>query len=390
MIAKKPLTERTIQSLKPTGQRFMVWDALVPGFAVRVTENGYLSYVLAARFPGSANSTARAIGTVGKVKLAWARAKAQEWQIAIAEGRDPQVDRAETFRKIAEEYQRREGNALRSAKDRQARLDRLMPLVGDRPLGEGRRGEGGPGFETITDERGPSAGHAAYTLVNTILNWHSKRSEFINPLAKGQVASASTPRERILSDTEIRSLWTATGDSVFGAFVRFLLLTAARRNEAAAMTWSELVDGMWSLPATRNKVGVELSRPLSAAALAILDGLPHYSGFVFTTDQGRTHLRGFSSLKAKLDLASGVGGYTIHDLRRTSRSCMSRAGLEADLSERMLGHLLPGIRKTYDKYDYLREMKLGFEKLAQQIDLIINPPQGNVVPLSQPDATVSA
>src|SRR5262245_6999327 len=135
MIPKKPLTDRTIQSLKPTGQRFMVWDALVPGFAVRVTENGYRSYVLVARF-GSPNSTARAIGTVGKVSLEWARAKAREWQQSLAEGRDPAVDRAETFRKVAEEYQRREGNALRSAKDRQAILDRLYPLVGDRPLGE--------------------------------------------------------------------------------------------------------------------------------------------------------------------------------------------------------------------------------------------------------------
>jgi integrase len=381
MLAKKPLTERTIQSLKPTGQRFMVYDALVPGFAVRMTETGYRTYVLLARFPGSAaNPTARAIGTVGKVSLEWARARAREWQTAIAEGRDPRVDRAETFRKIAEEYQRREGNALRSAKDRQARLDRLMPLVGDRPLGEVRRGEWARVFDTVTDERGPSAGHAAYTLVNTILNWHSKRSEFINPLAKGMVPNASEPRERILSDAELRNLWAATGDGVFGAFVRFLLLTGCRRNEAAAATWAEIVDGVWTLPATRNKVGVEFARPLSDAAKAILDGLPHYPGFVFTTDQGRTHLRGFSSMKAQLDRASGVTQWTIHDCRRSSRSLMSRAGIDADLAERMLGHLLPGIRKTYDRHDYLREMGVGFEKLAQLVEGIVNP-QDNVISL---------
>ena len=91
MLAKRPLTERTIQSLKATGLRQMIYDALIPGFAVRVTETGYRTYVLLARFPGSANPTARAIGTVGKVSLEWARAKAREWQQAIAEGHDPKV-----------------------------------------------------------------------------------------------------------------------------------------------------------------------------------------------------------------------------------------------------------------------------------------------------------
>src|SRR5262249_60180519 len=86
MLAKRPLTQRTIDSLKVTGERFFVHDALVPGFAVRMTEGGYRSFVLIARFPGSSNSTARSIGTVGKVSLEWARAKAREWQQSIAEG----------------------------------------------------------------------------------------------------------------------------------------------------------------------------------------------------------------------------------------------------------------------------------------------------------------
>ena len=66
-LAKRPLTDRSITALKPapSGKRMLVWDAIVPGLAVRVTDRGAKSFVLVARFGGSVNPTARAIGKVG-------------------------------------------------------------------------------------------------------------------------------------------------------------------------------------------------------------------------------------------------------------------------------------------------------------------------------------
>src|SRR6516225_4759544 len=92
MHAKKPLTDRAIHALKAAakGKRKLIWDALVPGLAVRVTDTGAKSFVLVARFPGSPNPTARALGTVGAVGLEDARIKAREWHKAIASGVDPQ------------------------------------------------------------------------------------------------------------------------------------------------------------------------------------------------------------------------------------------------------------------------------------------------------------
>jgi hypothetical protein len=76
----------------------------------------------------------------------------------------------------------------------------------------------------------------------------------------------------------------------------------------------------------------------------------------------------------------GVKGWTLHDLRRTGRSLMSRAGVPTDHAERCLGHVIGGVRGIYDHYAYYDEKKVAFAALADQIDRIINP-QDNVIPM---------
>ena len=126
---------------------------------------------------------------------------------------------------------------------------------------------------------------------------------------------------------------------------------------------------------------VDLVRPLSPAAQDVLAKLPRIgkAGYVFTTD-GRSGLGGFSKFKRKLDKASGVTGWTLHDLRRTARSLMSRAGIPSDHAERCLGHVIGGVRGVYDRHEFHAEKKRAYEALAAQIERIVNP-KDNVVPL---------
>ena len=80
------------------------------------------------------------------------------------------------------------------------------------------------------------------------------------------------------------------------------------------MRWGEIADGMWTLPAGRNKTQLELIRPLSKAALAIVEAQPRNGEFIFSRT-GSDPLGGISSAKAALDHASGVSGRRFHDLR---------------------------------------------------------------------------
>jgi integrase len=137
------------------------------------------------------------------------------------------------------------------------------------------------------------------------------------------------------------------------------------------MTWAEIDGGDWILPAARNKTKVELVRPLSRAAVAILNECPRECPWVFSM-RGVAPIAGnISDAKPIFDKACGVTGYTIHDLRRSSRSLMSRAGVDADIAERCLGHVIPGVRGTYDRHEYHREKQRAYELLAGLIDRIV-------------------
>jgi integrase len=130
----------------------------------------------------------------------------------------------------------------------------------------------------------------------------------------------------------------------------------------------------------RNKTKLDLVRPLSTAAQRVLSRLPRVGEFVFTTN-GRQALGGFQWRKQKFDEQCGVTGWTLHDLRRTARSLMSRAGVNSDHAERCLGHAIGGVRVIYDRHAFHREKQQAFEALAAEIDRIINPPGSNVTVL---------
>ena len=139
------------------------------------------------------------------------------------------------------------------------------------------------------------------------------------------------------------------------------------------MTRSEINGADWTLPADRNKTNLDLVRPLSAAAQAVLATLPQVGKhYIFTTD-GRAPLSGFSKFKQDFDEQCGVTGWTLHDLRRTARTLMSRAKVSPDHAERCLGHVIGGVRETYDRHEFYDEKKAAFDALAAQIENICAP-----------------
>jgi integrase len=160
----------------------------------------------------------------------------------------------------------------------------------------------------------------------------------------------------------------------YGPLVRFILLTATRKNEAARMRRSEITGDVWTIPALRNKGKKDHVVPLSKAAQAILKPLPVIGdgSLVFTHD-GKRPIGGFSRYKKRLDQVSGVDGWTIHDLRRTARSLMSRAGVSADIAERAIGHVIGGVRGIYDRFAYEGEKRAAFEALAKEVERIVGP-----------------
>ena len=86
---------------------------------------------------------------------------------------------------------------------------------------------------------------------------------------------------------------------------------------------TELSGDEWTFPRPL-KTKLDHVFPLSGAARDLLASIPRIKGvkWIFTTDT--EPIRGFTKSKVDFDEVCGVTGWTLHDLRRTSRSLMSR------------------------------------------------------------------
>jgi len=291
---------------------------------------------------------------------------------------------------------------------------------------------------------GPVMADHVLAQVRKLMNWYAARdADYSSPIVRGMARTKpkERARTRVLTDDEIRALWAAldvyaqssdennTEMSVFPDFVRALFLTAQRRDEVAAMGRTEIAaEGVWTVPADRSKNKRPNVVPLTSKATAIVASQVQVDDcdYVFTTN-GETPFSGFSKAKRRLDklmLAQlhhaaaerqdmaaltrlrelarlfdqtksehektreaarkllGQKWWTLHDLRRTAKTLMSRAGVRPDISERVLGHVIAGVEGVYDQHAYIDEKRHALEALALLVDRIVNAGADNVVPLT--------
>jgi len=370
-------------------ERTLFWDEALPGFGLMITRSGHRSFVYQYR----AGHRSRRMTFPVALGLDKARKEARRALGSVAAGGDPLQERRKaealgqnTLQSICEEYLRREGKRLRGRDQIEATLKRLVyPKLGSRQIDTILRSEIVRLLDKIDDEHGAGMADNTLAQIRRIMNWHATRTDnFRSPIVRGMARTKpkERARDRILTDDELRAIWKAAEapKGPFDFLVRFILLTTARRSEAARISDTELSGDDWVIPGIRYKTKLDHVIPLSQAARDLLAKVPRIKGVLFIFTTGDRPISGFSKFKETFDKECGVTSWTLHDLRRTGRSLMSRAGVDANHAERCLGHVIGGVRGTYDRHAYHAEKKAAFEALAAQIDRIIHPAD-NVVPL---------
>jgi integrase len=380
------LTDISIRNLKAETARREIPDSGQRGLYLIVQPTGAKVFAVRYRFGGKPKK----LTLVAGITLAAARKAAADAMYQLEQGIDPAVAKqrardeqraaaADTLESVCAEFFKRDGAKIRSARDWQRDLARLVfPTLGKRPIADIRRKDVIRLLDGVEDNNGAAAADTALVIIRRIMNWHTVRDEnFRSPIVKGMRRRKPSEhiRTRILTDDEIRAVWRAAESmqGPFGHYIKFLLLTAARRNEAAHLRWQEIVGTDWTLPASRNKAGNILTRPLSAAALAVLSRVPRIVGSDFVFTSSGCKLSGMTKRKRAIDVKSGVTGWVLHDLRRTARSLMARAGVPSEHAERTLGHVVGGVEGIYDQHDYREQMLTAYEKVATLINRIVDP-----------------
>jgi integrase len=287
-----------------------------------------------------------------------------------------------TFKQVADNWMKRhvKEKGLLSEREVQRVIDKiLLPAWQHKKFATIRRGQINDLLDDVAEKSGRSMADHVLDVISPICSWFQSRNEsYTSPVVKGMRRHHYQARERFLDDNEIRAVWAASDNVIlqYGALIKIALLTMQRREKIMTMKWTDIKDGVWTIPRADREKRVPGSFKLPQMALDVLATLPRIEGndYVFAVDSNR-HFNSFGQRKAELDalLPKDMREWRIHDLRRTARSLMARAGVPEKISEECMGHKKRGIIGVYNHYKYSDEMSAAFDMLANLIALILDP-----------------
>jgi integrase len=338
------LTVKAIEALKPEAEPYRVPDMRVSALAIRVAPDGSKTWDPVYRIKGG-GVRRPSLGRYGDVGLEAARARTMALTSAgrqgvdlIAQEQEARETKAKaiTIEKLAALYLARSVRGrLRSARDVERILGRALAPLAAVPAAEVRKRDLLPLFESIAAEGHARAAGRARQIVGAMFKWAESLDFVPSDPARGLPAySHGAPRDRILSEEEIRTLWawleSSSLSSAAADALRVQLLVGARIGEVVGMT-AEEVDRdkcIWTLAASRSKNKHARTTPLVGWARSIVaarieaagDGpmFPSATGGPLTASSIGTAL---NSRRDKFPIAA----FTSHDLRRTAASLRIRS-----------------------------------------------------------------
>ena len=381
------LTAATIRALKlPPGATDRVYfDEDLPGFGLRVRASGVHSWMIQYAIAGRTRRVV--LGLASALDPGKARATAKDLLAQVRLGRDPAAEKdrarvraAETFGALLPRFLERQRTRLkpRSYVETERHLQRHAKALHGSPIEAVARRTVAARLAEIEKHNGPAARNRVRASLSAYFTWAAKEGYVDNnPVAFTNKAEEKA-RERVLSDEELRTIWLAADDSQFGAIVRLLMLTGARRSEIGGLTYGEISPTLplVTLPSTRTKKGREHMIPLSEPALSILKTLPKRTNadgtpreHVFGTIVGcgyQNWSRGKVDLDARIAASHGKAlEWRLHDFRRSvSTALHDRFGIPPHVVEEILGHVgghKGGVAGTYNKAIYLEERRRALD-----------------------------
>ena len=232
--------------------------------------------------------------------------------------------------------------------------------------------------DAVVDRGSPITARRLHSHLHRFFRWCVGRGIIeANPMADLPKAGSENRRERVLSDSELTAVWTATQKVgwPFGSAIQLLLLTGARRAEIAGLRWSEIQSSSLQLEGSRTKNNEPVSIPLSAPALSVIETLPRIakSNFVFTTT-GKTPITGWSRAKYQIDRFVELPPWHLHDIRRTVATGLQRLGVSLQVVEAVLGHVSgsrAGVVGIYQRHTYDAEKRAALEAWGAHVAALV-------------------
>jgi integrase len=401
------LTAQTVRTivLPPGVTDKVFFDSDLPGFGLRVRATGAKTWMIQYAIAG--RTRRMTLGSTSVLDPGKARETAKDLLAKVRLGGDPAGEKVETRARAGEtvgalmpRFLERQRARLkpRSWQEVNRHLSMHVKPLHSYPITTIERRAIATRLAEIEKANGPAACNRVRTSLSAFFSWAAREGYIdANPAAFTNKAIENGSRERVLADDELAAIWHEAGGDQYGAIVKLLMLTGARRDEIAGLRWSEfdLDAATITLPPARTKNRREHVVPLPDQALAILEAQPRR---VEADGTERNHVFGYgrgrgwqdwSGSKADLDvrIASARKGegldWTLHDFRRSlSTALHERFNVLPHVVEAILGHVgghKAGVAGIYNKALYFDERRRALDRWAAYIDAVVssNPKETN-------------
>ncbi|MBI4457582.1 hypothetical protein HY633_01305, partial [Candidatus Uhrbacteria bacterium] len=296
-------------------------------------------------------------------------------------------------------------------------------LWGTRPISDVTPLEISTAIQAIKNRGAPYQAHNAFGWVRGLYNWaigtglYGIDTSPVTRLKPRDLIGRKLPRQRTLTDEELRDLWAGVREVgyPYAWIVWLLILTGQRKSEIGRASWSEIQPANWRhvdaeevdvslvIPPDRMKKAAAHVVPLVPESVTLLRDIQKGAAgdFIFSATDGRTAANGYSKAKEKIDhevakiraaRRAGPGaepekgdelpGWVLHDIRRTVRTHLSALPVEDLVRELVIAHAKPGLHKVYDQWSYAAEKRRALTLWTARLQGIVEPPTGdNVVAL---------
>ncbi len=367
------LTDLQIKRLKaPEKGQKTYYDSTLPGFGVRVSQGGTKTFVVLY----GKGRRRRSLGRYPDLSLSEARHLAKQAQVEITI--DEQSPRS-ALPKVSFAIARSKFLADCEVRTKPRTVDEYRRLLNrhfhfDSNIADLSRHDIASVIEKLNAK--PSEQQHAFVAIRTMLNWCVKRG-FLDLAPVPPMTFKTRPRERVLTDQELVSVWQRASEFgyPYGPIVQLLILTGQRKGEVVGLRRSWLADGRIVYPSEFVKNKRSHTIPAGPEALELINSLPGDTDLLFPSRfEEDKPFNGFSKCKASFDQGLEIEPYTLHDLRRTFSSNMAKLGTPIHVTERILNHVsgtISGVSAVYNRHAYMDEMHEAFVRYEQHLSEIL-------------------
>jgi integrase len=212
----------------------------------------------------------------------------------------------------------------------------------------------------IEDIKAPSEAAHAFKDIRTFFNWCVPRYLPHSPCGGLKSPSKYKPRERVLTDEELKKVWNTATEYPLGSIVRLLILTGQRKSEIGSLRFEQIngQEQTITLPETKN--GRSHTFPIGPLAQALIKEVPRDGNFLFMGRVKGQPYNGWGKDKTEFEKLCGIKGWTLHDLCRTFATNLAALGTPIHVTEKLLNHVsgtMSGIVSVYQRHNYEKECR---------------------------------